>query len=56
MSTAAIEDKKTVTLHEAKARELQVKINALLSIEKVDRADAIHDLLILSNYRIFVVV
>jgi hypothetical protein len=35
MSTTAIEDKKTVTMHEAKARDLQAKINALLNIEKV---------------------
>jgi len=35
MSTTAMEDKKTVTLHEAKARDLQAKINALLNIEKV---------------------
>lgn len=34
MSSAAIEDKKTVTMHEAKARELQAKINALLIVEK----------------------
>jgi kinetochore protein Nuf2 len=35
MSTTAMEDKKTVTVHEAKARDLQAKINALLNIEKV---------------------
>jgi len=35
MSTTALEDKKTVTMHEAKARDLQAKINALLTIEKV---------------------
>ena len=35
MNSAAIEDKKTLTIHEAKARELQGKINALLAIEKV---------------------
>ncbi|TFK42826.1 Nuf2 family-domain-containing protein [Crucibulum laeve] len=34
MSTTAIEDKRTVAMHEAKARDLQVKINALLGIEK----------------------
>jgi hypothetical protein len=35
MSTTAMEDKKTVTVHEAKARDLQAKINTLLNIEKV---------------------
>jgi kinetochore protein Nuf2 len=35
MSTTAIEDKQTVTLHEAKARDLQAKINAFSNIEKV---------------------
>jgi len=35
MSTTAMEDKKTVTVHESKARDLQAKINALLNIEKV---------------------
>lgn len=35
MSTTAMEDKKTVTMHETKARDLQTKINALLNIEKV---------------------
>lgn len=30
-----MEDKKTVTMHETKARDLQTKINALLNIEKV---------------------
>jgi len=39
MSTTAMEDKKTVTLHEAKARDLQAKINALLNIEKVRLCD-----------------
>ncbi|KAJ7684806.1 Nuf2 family-domain-containing protein [Mycena polygramma] len=34
MSTTAIEDKQTVALHEAKARDLQAKINALSNIEK----------------------
>jgi len=34
MSSTAIEDKKIVTLHETKARDLQAKINALLNIEK----------------------
>jgi kinetochore protein Nuf2 len=38
MNSAAIEDKKTVTMHEAKARELQGKINAILAIEKVRRS------------------
>jgi kinetochore protein Nuf2 len=35
MSTTAMEDKKTVTVHESKTRDLQAKINALLNIEKV---------------------
>jgi kinetochore protein Nuf2 len=35
MSATAIEDKQTVTLHEAKARDLQAKINAFSNIEKV---------------------
>ena len=35
MSTTAMEDKKTVMMHETKARDLQTKINALLNIEKV---------------------
>ena len=30
-----MEDKKTVAMHESKARDLQAKINALLNIEKV---------------------
>jgi DNA repair ATPase RecN len=34
MSTTAQEDKRTVASHEAKARDLQSKINALLCIEK----------------------
>ncbi|KAF8163090.1 Nuf2 family-domain-containing protein [Crassisporium funariophilum] len=34
MSTGALEDKKTVAMHEAKARDLQTKINALHNIEK----------------------
>ncbi|KAG1904029.1 Nuf2 family-domain-containing protein [Suillus fuscotomentosus] len=34
MGTTAIEDKKTVALHEAKARDLQAKISALVNIEK----------------------
>lgn len=34
MAATAIEDKKLVGMHEAKARDLQVKINALLNIEK----------------------
>jgi len=33
MSASAIEDKKTVALHEAKARDLQAKIKGLHSIE-----------------------
>lgn len=33
MSASAIEDKKTVTLHEAKARDLQAKIKGLHNIE-----------------------
>lgn len=35
MSTTVMEDKKTVALHESKARDLQTKINALHNIEKV---------------------
>lgn len=34
MTSATVEDRKTVAMHEAKARELQGKINALLAIEK----------------------
>ncbi|KAG1883082.1 hypothetical protein F4604DRAFT_1984959 [Suillus subluteus] len=34
MGTTAIEDKKAVALHEAKARDLQAKISALVNIEK----------------------
>ena len=34
MSSTAIEDKKTVLLHEAKARDLQTKIGAVTNIEK----------------------
>ncbi|KIJ99575.1 hypothetical protein K443DRAFT_102011 [Laccaria amethystina LaAM-08-1] len=34
MSTTTIEDKRTVHLHEVKARDLQTKITALLNIEK----------------------
>jgi kinetochore protein Nuf2 len=37
MNDATIEDKKIVTMHEAKARELHVKTNTLLAIEKVCR-------------------
>lgn len=35
MSNTAIEDKKTVAMHESKSRDLQAKINALHNIEKV---------------------
>jgi len=35
MTNTAIEDKKTVAMHESKARDLQAKINALHNIEKV---------------------
>jgi kinetochore protein Nuf2 len=35
MGSTAIEDKRIVAMHEAKARDLQVKIQGLLSIEKV---------------------
>ena len=35
MSTSTIEDKRTVAMHEAKARDLQAKINALHNIETV---------------------
>ncbi|KDR81395.1 hypothetical protein GALMADRAFT_239264 [Galerina marginata CBS 339.88] len=34
MSNTAMEDKKTVAMHEAKARDLQAKVNALHNIEK----------------------
>ncbi|KAF8185055.1 Nuf2 family-domain-containing protein [Mycena galopus ATCC 62051] len=34
MSSTAIEDKQTVAMHEAKARDLQAKINAFSNIEK----------------------
>lgn len=37
MGTTVIEEKKAVISHETKARELQAKINALFSIEKVWR-------------------
>jgi kinetochore protein Nuf2 len=37
MGSTATEDKRTVAMHEAKARDLQAKINALLTIEKVCR-------------------
>lgn len=37
MSHATIEDKKTVAMNEAKARDLQAKIAALLNIEKVPK-------------------
>lgn len=36
MSNTAIEDKKTVAMHESKSRDLQAKINALHNIEKVN--------------------
>lgn len=35
MGSAAAEDKKTVAMHEAKIRELQSRITALLDIEQV---------------------
>lgn len=35
MASTAIDDKKQVALQEAKARDLQAKMNALLAIEKV---------------------
>lgn len=35
MSTSTIEDKRTVAMHESKARDLQAKINALHNIETV---------------------
>jgi kinetochore protein Nuf2 len=35
MSTTAIEDKRMVGMHEAKARDLQAKVNALHNIETV---------------------
>ncbi|KAH7913923.1 Nuf2 family-domain-containing protein [Hygrophoropsis aurantiaca] len=38
MSTTAIEDKKAVATHEAKARDLQAKISALAAIDKDVRA------------------
>ncbi|KAJ7231452.1 Nuf2 family-domain-containing protein [Mycena haematopus] len=34
MSSTTVEDKQTIALHEAKARDLQAKINALSNIEK----------------------
>ena len=34
MGNAAVEDKKTVSMHEAKIRDLQTRITALLDIEK----------------------
>jgi kinetochore protein Nuf2 len=37
MSHTTMEDKRTVALNEAKARDLQAKVSALLSIEKVIR-------------------
>lgn len=35
MSLDAADDKRTIAAHEAKARDLQTKVNALLAIEKV---------------------
>lgn len=35
MSVTAVEEKKIVTMHESKIRDLQAKVNALLGIEKV---------------------
>jgi len=35
MGSTAIEDKRTVTMHETKVRDLQAKINAMLYLEKV---------------------
>jgi hypothetical protein len=35
MAATAVEEKKIVTTHEAKVRDLQAKVNALLGIEKV---------------------
>lgn len=35
MTLDAADDKRTIAAHEAKARDLQSKINALLTIEKV---------------------
>lgn len=35
MGASAIEDKRTVALHEGKARDLQAKVSALFNIEKV---------------------
>lgn len=37
MGATAIEDKKTLAMHEAKARDLQAKITVLTNIEKVGR-------------------
>ncbi|KAG2158016.1 Nuf2 family-domain-containing protein [Suillus bovinus] len=39
MGTTAIEDKKTVALHEAKARDLQAKISTLVNIEKLQTTE-----------------
>lgn len=35
MSATVLEDKKLITMHEAKARDLQAKVTALYNIEKV---------------------
>jgi kinetochore protein Nuf2 len=35
MSSTVLEEKRTVTIHDAKARDLQTKINGILSVEKV---------------------
>jgi kinetochore protein Nuf2 len=43
MGTSAIEDKRTVTLHEGKARDLQAKITALFKIEKVCSTPSLDD-------------
>jgi hypothetical protein len=49
MTSATVEDRKTVTMHEAKARELQGKINALLAIEKVRSAIAIYGVRLIAS-------
>jgi kinetochore protein Nuf2 len=39
MSASVIEEKKAVAMHETKARNLQVKINALHNIEKASQSN-----------------
>lgn len=52
MSASTVEDKKTVAMHEAKARDLQAKINGLHNIETVGSSkDCIGTLLIVTTGR-----